>query len=118
MKTLLLTITILVTIALADHALAQTTGVQTGPFIFLDSPSGSSTQLQLNQNQGVIMDSKGNIEPYLMLPAPNVRTERGIQPLQPLPSLTPSNRNESFGEPNTFQSAPMFVPYSFGEAAQ
>lgn len=90
-----------------------------GPFIYLDGPHGSSTQTQLNQNQGVIMDSRGNMEPYLMLPAPDTR-ERGIQPLQPLPSLTPTmpTGQDSFSTPNAFQSAPMFVPYSFGEAAQ
>lgn len=68
---------------------AQTNCVSLGQFLSCDSARGNSTQLQLNKQQGVIVDSQGNIEPYLVLPAP--QPSRPLHDTLPtLPTLQPS----------------------------
>lgn len=111
MKTLALTITFLMLFVLPVSA--QFTCAQLGQFTTCSGPNGQSfDQLQLNRNQGVITDSRGNLEPYTILPA---RPE----PARPLHDVLPrlesprSAQRESYSSFET-PSAPVFL-YGMGE---
>lgn len=99
---------VILTLFFAIPAFAQTSCVQLGQFVSCQGPNGQSfEQLQLNRNQGVITDSRGNVEPYTILPP---RPE----PVRPLNDVLP--RYDRALEPRTVMpfayetpSAPVFL---------
>lgn len=94
---------------------AQTSCVVLGQFVHCDSDRGPFDQLQLNRNQGVITDSKGNVEPYAILPARPERSRPLTEAIRPLPDVTrPAYTPYQAYETPT---APVFL-YGLGEAGQ
>jgi|GEM_PF-2938734 len=93
-----------------------------GGMVSCDGPRAlqNTTQIPLSPNQGVIMDDRGNLEPYTLIPS---------QPQRP-PSLWESDRFTRPQGSGTFRdqtgtfgsiqspSSPLFLPGLGGEAGQ
>lgn len=113
----LLFLALLLTVAADAQIICGTMGA----FTSCDGPRGSYTiQTDLGNGQGVIMDHKGNMEPYAIMPSPS-RTKplNDTLPRTPrLPSLeapmVPTMPYQGFEAP----AAPMFLPGLGGEAGQ
>lgn len=111
MKVFTLTLSIL--LLCSGIALAQLNCAQMGNFVSCDGPNGySSTQTELQRNQGFITDHKGNMEPYLVMPTPAPARPLN-QTLPTLPTLRPLNQPAA--SPQALQpSSPVFAPMGLG----
>lgn len=101
----LLFLALLLTVAADAQIICGTMGA----FTSCDGPRGSYTiQTDLGNGQGVIMDHKGNLEPYAILPTPS-RESRPLSDVlpkrQPLPTLQEYQPYQPM-EP----TSPVFIP--------
>lgn len=117
MKTLMLLSLTLFAIMLTVSANAQVTCFQYGNMTSCDGPRGQNTlQTDLGNGKGVIMDSRGTLEPYAILPAPS-RESRPLNDVlpkrQPVPTLQEYQPYQPM-EP----TSPVFIPMFGGEAGR
>lgn len=117
MKTLML---VIVSLFMAGMAEAQISCTQAGKSVICMGPNQSmTTQTDLGNGMGIIMDQDGRMESYAIQPAPRSSSRSyGIQPLQPLaplPSLpssrwTPSPYGPLPPADSPLSGAPIFLP--------
>ena len=119
MKPLILVSALLALFLTASHAEPQVTCFQYGNMTSCDGPRGRNTlQTDFGNGQGVIMDERGDIIPYAVLPPPSARQPNRPLPdtLPRLPSLQPPTVPAL--PPSTFETptTPLFLPGFGGEA--
>ena len=114
MKTLTLAIAFLTILTVVAVANAQISCFSYGSVVSCDGPRNSNTtQFQFNRSQGTIMDSQGNMEPYMIQPS-TPQPSRPLNDVLPkLPTLQPlpeRPQSSSFQELNR----PLFLPMGIG----
>lgn len=89
--------------------------------ISCDSPSGNTIQQDFGNGRGVILGPRGEVTPYATIPSPSARSPRASE----RPYLHEQQRPSNYFDPyrgdsgsDASSSAPIFVPYSFGESGR
>jgi hypothetical protein len=86
-----------------------------------DSPSGNTIQQDFGNSQGVILGPRGEVTPYAIIPPPSTQPPRASE----RPYLHEQQRPSNYFDPyrgdsgsDRSSSAPIFVPYNFGDSGR
>jgi hypothetical protein len=103
----------IVSLFMTGSAEAQISCTQAGKSVVCMGPNRSmTTQTDLGNGMGIIMDQNGRMESYAIMPAPRSSTP-GLQPLAPLPQLPQLPSLPSL-VPQPLAPPPVAEPFSSG----